>query len=463
LHQLKTGQVFHNYLFCGGRGTWKTSTARLLAQAVNCTMMDANGFPDLLHDPLATQIREGKTLDVIEIDAASHTGVDNIREEIIEKSSYPPAQLKKKVYIIDEVHMLSKGAFNALLKIMEEPPSYVMFILATTELHKVPETIVSRCQVFNFKQLTVDQTVGQLQMIADVEKIPTTVEWLNMIAKLAGGAMRDAIKYLEQVSMLGSISPENVSQFLGIASDDMIGRIIQAILDQDTAWLIGLLESLSQWGTDMVQLIKDCMNYCNDNFDKNPGGYAMIARQLKELFQSVKWYPNALLAWKVTFSGDKIQEIWEQKQGTRDQKKATGAVYSVATEEDPSLSIGWQRNTVAQQVTSSQEPIANSQEPTANSGSVNLLITTDQLLEALINACEKMMIKSALRNSTMIDRVHDGVLEAVVIQEQNYHIMNKPEIIAYLESLVEKCGYGKLQIKLIYMTKEDYMMKSMIA
>lgn len=299
LHQIKTDKVFHNYLFCGGRGTGKTSTARLLAQAVNCRKLE-DWSPDF-SDPLATLIRDNKTIDVIEIDAASHTWVDNIREEIIEKSSYPPAQLKKKVYIIDEVHMLSKGAFNALLKIMEEPPSYLMFILATTELHKVPETIVSRCQVFNFKQLTVDQVVNQLQSIADQESIKTTQEWLHMIAKLSGGAMRDAIKYLEQVSMLGDINPVNVSQFLGIASDDMIYSIIQAILQNDSKALYWYLEELSQWGTDMIQLIKDCMSYCNNNFEKDPLEYARIASQLKELYQNIKRYPNGLLARKVTF------------------------------------------------------------------------------------------------------------------------------------------------------------------
>jgi len=138
---------------------------------MNCTTFTADGQPDLLNDPAARLIDENKTLDFVEIDAASHTGVDNIREEIIDKALYPPAHLKKKVYVIDEVHMLSKGAFNALLKIMEEPPSYLIFILATTELHKVPDTIISRCQVFNFKQLTIDEITGRLQYIASAEHI----------------------------------------------------------------------------------------------------------------------------------------------------------------------------------------------------------------------------------------------------------------------------------------------------
>jgi len=174
----------------------------------------ADGSPDLLNDPIAKLIDENKTLDFIEIDAASHTGVDNIREEIIDKALYPPVHLQKKVYVIDEVHMLSKGAFNALLKIMEEPPSYLMFVLATTEMHKVPDTIISRCQVFNFKQLTIDEIAGRLEKITTKEQITADPEALRLIAKLSGGALRDGIKYLEQVSILGDVTEKNVAQFL---------------------------------------------------------------------------------------------------------------------------------------------------------------------------------------------------------------------------------------------------------
>jgi DNA polymerase III subunit gamma/tau len=156
-----------NYLFYGPRGTGKTSTARIFAKALNCTnLQDGNPCNTCTS---CISINTNRTIDVVEIDAASHTGVDNVRDEIISKAPYPPSHLKKKVYIIDEVHMLSKPAFNALLKIMEEPPEYLVFILATTEIHKVPETIISRCQIFTFKKIPVEDLVKHLAMICEKE------------------------------------------------------------------------------------------------------------------------------------------------------------------------------------------------------------------------------------------------------------------------------------------------------
>jgi DNA polymerase-3 subunit gamma/tau len=172
-----------NFLFCGPRGTGKTSTARIFAKAINClNHQDGNPCNECVNCQI---INSNKTLDVVEIDAASHTGVDNIREEILDKAVYPPAQLKKKVYIIDEVHMLSKGAFNALLKIMEEPPAYLVFILATTEIQKVPETIISRCQIFTFKKIPVIDLVKHLTMICEKEGMKYENDALLSIAKIS--------------------------------------------------------------------------------------------------------------------------------------------------------------------------------------------------------------------------------------------------------------------------------------
>ena len=183
-----------------------------MAKAINC-LEPQNGNP-CNHCANCLAINEGKTLDYVEIDAASHTGVDNIREEILDKALYPPTALKKKIYVIDEVHMLSKGAFNSLLKTIEEPKGNVCFILATTEIQKVPETIVSRCQTFLFRKVSEQEIADHLEEICQKEGFEYEKDALQLIAMISDGGVRDSIKYLDQVSILGKITTENVSKFL---------------------------------------------------------------------------------------------------------------------------------------------------------------------------------------------------------------------------------------------------------
>ncbi len=281
--QLQADKLNHNYLFYWPRGTGKTSTARLLAKAAN----DPNFITDP-ESPIAKLIDEGKTLDFVEIDAASHTGVDNIREEIIEKALYAPSTLTKKVYVIDEVHMLSKWAFNALLKIMEEPPEYLMFVLATTEIHKVPDTIISRCQVFNFRNHTIDDIVWYLEHISKEEWVGYEIQWLQMIAKLAQWGLRDAIKYLEQVSILWNVTPDNVGKFLWVVSSQVLENINTTTKNKDFDGLTATLEDLQQGGTDLMALAKDMLLYFDEQFSTDPDWYAEMTQVRSEMIREMK-------------------------------------------------------------------------------------------------------------------------------------------------------------------------------
>ncbi len=189
--QLKQKSLNNNYIFFGSRGTWKTTIARILTKALNC--LNSEGTEPCWECENCKFIENNKTLDFIEIDAASHTQVDHIREEILDKAIYPPTKLKKKIYLIDEVHMLSKSSFNALLKIMEEPPEYLIFILATTEIEKIPETILSRCQIFNFKKISTQEIIKRLEFICKDNNINYQKEALELIAKFSDWVLRDPI------------------------------------------------------------------------------------------------------------------------------------------------------------------------------------------------------------------------------------------------------------------------------
>lgn len=264
--QVMTWAVNHNYLFFGSRGIGKTSVARILAKAVNCLDQQWGNPCNKCSNCVA--INAGQTMDIIEIDAASHTGVDNVREEIIGKAAYPPSMLRKKVYIIDEVHMLSKGAFNALLKIMEEPPAHLMFILATTEAHKVPDTIISRCQVFNFRKITRAGMVWHLQNICKLEGLTCELEALELIARLAEGGMRDAVKYLEQVSVLWAITASNVTSFLGISPLQTIQEFVKAGVSGDTATMMTMIDQCVDQSIDISNFVKDSLWYLDSEFQQ---------------------------------------------------------------------------------------------------------------------------------------------------------------------------------------------------
>ena len=260
-NQIISGRVGHAYLFCGTRGTGKTSVAKIFAKAVNCEHpVDGNPCNEC---PACRAITQGASMNVMEIDAASNNGVENIRD-IREQVQYPPAEGKYRVYIIDEVHMLSIGAFNALLKTLEEPPSYVIFILATTEVHKIPITILSRCQRYDFKRISQETIGARLRELAKAEKLQTEDKALNYVAKAADGSMRDALSLLDQCLAFhfGEVlTYENVLEVLGAVDTSVFSRLFRALIHGQTRESILILEELTVQGRELGQFVTDFIWY----------------------------------------------------------------------------------------------------------------------------------------------------------------------------------------------------------
>ena len=260
-NQIEANRIGHAYLFCGTRGTGKTTVAKIFAKAVNCEH-PVNGSP-CGECAMCRSIAAGTSMNVIEIDAASNNGVDNIRE-IREEVAYRPTEGKYKVYIIDEVHMLSIGAFNALLKTLEEPPEYVIFILATTEVHKIPITILSRCQHYDFKRISIETITDRMRDLMQEEQVEVEEKALRYVAKAADGSMRDALSLLDQciAFYLGQkLTYDNVLEVLGAVDNRVFSKLFQAVLASDTKACIREIEEMIIQGRDLSQLVNDFVWY----------------------------------------------------------------------------------------------------------------------------------------------------------------------------------------------------------
>lgn len=297
--QVASGKFSHAYLFCGTRGTGKTTCAKILAKAMNC-LSPVNGDPCGKCEACRA-IETGLTLDITEIDAASNNGVDNIRD-IIEQITYPPSELKYRVYIVDEVHMLTLQAFNALLKTLEEPPAHAVFILATTELHKLPATIISRCQRYDFSRINSSVIAGRLRFIADAEGITADDDALYLMARLSLGGMRDAIGYLELCAGMGKpLTEKNTSLLLGVSDYDALLSMIEAIAGGNTEDIFPVFDGMckavsdvSVYWFELISAYRDLLVVKSSDSDKyvdvTPGHYrrlkACAAKLSRELIIS---------------------------------------------------------------------------------------------------------------------------------------------------------------------------------
>ena len=256
-NQIRADRIGHAYLFCGTRGTGKTTVAKIFAKAVNCEH-PVNGSP-CGECAMCRSIAAGTSMNVIEIDAASNNGVDNIRE-IREEVAYRPTEGRYKVYIIDEVHMLSTGAFNALLKTLEEPPEYVIFILATTEANRIPVTIKSRCQHYEFRRISIGTITDRMKELMAAEQVEVEEKALRYIAKAADGSMRDALSILDQCIafyMGQKLTYDNVLEVLGAVDTDVFSRLLRRVLDRDVAGVLDIVDDLVMQGRELTQLAVD--------------------------------------------------------------------------------------------------------------------------------------------------------------------------------------------------------------
>jgi DNA polymerase-3 subunit gamma/tau len=313
---INSDRVSHAYLFTGPRGTGKTSTAKILAMALNCESGQgkATTSPDGTCS-ICESIRRGSSLDVVEMDAASNRGIDDIRD-LRDKVHFAPVEGRMKVYIVDEVHMLTPEAFNALLKTLEEPPVHAIFVLATTEPHKVPATILSRCQRFDFRRPSVGEVVKVLSGVAAKENIATDEAALPVIARAAGGSFRDALGILDQLATYtgGKVTLQETLDILGIVRHDLLFEIVDLAREHDTQGALLFVERLSQGGTDYAQFIKDLLGHLRDVYvvrhtEEMPASIAATEEQIERLRSQAAKTPTDQVVALLDLLGDALRSI----------------------------------------------------------------------------------------------------------------------------------------------------------
>ena len=296
-------RIHHAYLFSGARGVGKTTTARILAKALNCHKSDKPTVTPCKSDdphicPSCQEIAESRSIDVLEIDAASHTGIDDVRETIIESINFNPARDRYKVFIIDEVHQLSKPAFNALLKTLEEPPSNVVFVMATTELHKVPVTILSRCQEFQFRTIPLQKIFDRLKLIAKAEKIDVEDDALRELARSGEGSMRDAQSNFDQVISFSAakVTAKDVTGALGFAGSDSLEKVLSSITERSPLAALAVVDDLISRGHDLRNFCRDLLGLFRDLL------VFKVAGTESTLFETAVFSPDQMKAMAANFT-----------------------------------------------------------------------------------------------------------------------------------------------------------------
>ncbi len=446
-NQIKSGKVAHAYLFSGSRGVGKTTTARLLAKALNCEKRKEKSFEPCNECSSCTEISAGRAIDVIEIDAASHTGVDNVRENIIENAQFNPTKSPYKVFIIDEVHMLSTSAFNALLKTLEEPPAYIVFILATTELHKLPETILSRCQRYNFKKVPYDILSKHLQTIAKEEKIKIDQEVLDRIINKSDGCVRDAVSLLDQIMATGekTITAEIASIVLPASNVEETLSLVSSLVNKQAKKGLDIINKLAEDGIRFTQLADDTiellriMMITKATAQKSATGVDLSDKVQKELSKLNDLITNHELIRLIDLVMKRRQEI------------PSSPLPQLPLE---LVVIEWCSDNNQGSVISDQRPVANEQKSViGNQESTTTKQSNDKNNEVIVNNSGNIF--SDEKMDSLVDEITDSV-EQIRVEEK---IEEKTEEISKTKLFAEKVKNLIIRDKEPVCTVEDVKSK----
>jgi len=447
--EVNSNKLVSSYVFFWPRGTGKTSIARIFAKSLNCSNLQDGDCCNKCEE--CNTIDTNKTLDLIEIDAASNTQVEKIREEIIDKAMYPPTVLKKKVYIIDEVHMLSRSSFNALLKIMEEPPSYLVFILATTEIAKVPDTIISRCQVFNFKKLLEKDMTDRMAYVAKEEGIDYDREALSLIARMSDWALRDALKYLEQVSILGKINTDTVSSFLWVLWESQIEEFLNEVKWWNIQEVFRYLDNMQSKGVDFTNFTREILVYLDEHLLDDLEENLKLANCFKKIYNEVRYYPIPVLAfktdlgeflWKVNFVTEVVSVSTKEQIKSKSIKTKKPQQEQSLKEDKPQESIAKKELT---QTEEKKQVIEDSRWD-----------KTKDIKQQLIENIENILVRNVLKSSSHIEEIKDKKLEIIIINETQYKIISSPSNLQIIDDCITRL-FGEITMSIKYMSKEDFL------
>ena len=467
--------IHHNYLLFWPRGTGKTSSARLIAKGLNCLNLQ-QGNP-CNHCANCELINNGTSLDYVEIDAASHTGVDNIREEIIDKALYPPTALKKKIYVIDEVHMLSKGAFNALLKTIEEPKNNVCFIFATTEIYKVPDTIISRCQVFNYRKVPNKAMINHLEKICQAEQLNYQENALEIIANISEGCVRDAVKYVDQVSILWDLNEENVSRFLGVAGETTIRNLLSTIKTGEREKIFSQLDELNQHGIDLGQFAKQAISYIDQHLLEDTDFLLHCSEIFGNVLSTLRRYPYPLIAYKIAIN--KALEAGKESQSTGGEKPTENKKEEKA-DQKPEVSVQPTaptpqpaKATVVEQTPQPAEPPLPPQTPAPEEPKVETLTQEKKvwaeaseenfkkLRAIVISKLTKPTVQSNLKDQAIIEQIENDEIQITVITKIAEMLLNNEENRKQIEQILSEELGKAVHLTISFEHKEAYFARKM--